>query len=142
MVSTARVSWSTTAFAGAPPAAFWSRSEYASNAGGRRIWLYRRLIFSSCGSADLLLEIPPGGFGPAVSAGNPGGSARVDPAVERFVPLPQLLPFEAAEAALGFDRDQLFTDELLHPFRFGPARQMHVASRVARAGSNFFICRR
>src|SRR5262245_17463816 len=90
-------------------------------------------------SADLSFQIAPRGLGPAVGTRDPSRGARVDPTVERLVSLPQLLPFEPCEPALGLDRDQLLADELLHPFRFGPPRQVHVTCRIVRSGGNVLV---
>src|ERR1700732_4985515 len=40
---------------------------------------------------ELVLEIAPLRSGPPIRSGNPGGSARVDPAVQHLVAFPQLL---------------------------------------------------
>ena len=90
----------------------------------------------------MLLEIAPHPVCPSISASDPSRGPRVDPAVERFVALPQLLPFEPAEAALGLNGDQLLADELLHPFGFGAARQVHVACWVADTSGNLLVGRR
>src|SRR5512132_4406794 len=48
--------------------------------------------------AKLLFQRAPFALGPAVDAGDPAGGARIDPAVECFVALPELLPFQPGEA--------------------------------------------
>ena len=51
------------------------------------------------GNTDLLLEVAAHRLCPAIGAGDPGGGAGIDTAIQRFVALAQLLPFEPAEAA-------------------------------------------
>src|SRR5512134_3306678 len=65
---------------------------------------------------ELHLQIPPLPLVPAIEAGDPGGGAGIDAAVERLVAFAQLLPFEPGEAAAGLHRHQLFADQLLDPF--------------------------
>jgi Uroporphyrinogen-III synthase HemD len=48
---------------------------------------------------ELVLEAAPLRSGPPIRSGNPGGSARVDPAVQHLVAFPQLLPLEFLEPA-------------------------------------------
>ena len=96
----------------------------------------------SSGTPTCCSRLPPHGLGPAIDAGDPSRSARIDPAVERFVPLAQLLPFEPGEAALGLHSDQLLADKLLHPFGFGTARQVDIACREFGAGSDLLVRRR
>src|SRR5581483_4917951 len=103
-----------------------------STRGARRRW--RR--------PDLILELAPLGFGPAIGADNPRRGARIDPAVERLVALAQLLPFEPSEPALGLHRDELLGDELLHPFGIDSARQMDIARRGLCAGFDLVVRRR
>src|SRR4051794_15473820 len=76
--------------------AFWRSPDHASHTFGHHLWLLFSGVFRQ---ADLLLKVAPHTFRPAVGSGDPGCGASVDPAVQRLVPLPQLLPFESAEAA-------------------------------------------
>jgi hypothetical protein len=48
------------------------------------------------------LQIGPAHFGPAVGTSHPGGGPGTDPAVERLVALPELLPFEWVNPRLVF----------------------------------------
>jgi hypothetical protein len=77
--------------------------------------------------SELVLEAAPLRAGPPIRSGNPGGSARVDPAVQHLVAFPQLLPLEFLEPAARRHGHQLFGDQLLDPFGFRAAREMDEA---------------
>src|SRR6056297_1788160 len=49
---------------------------------------------------ELILEVAPFLVGPAVRAHDPGGSAGIDPAVQRLVAFPKLLPCSRAKPRL------------------------------------------
>src|SRR5512134_261238 len=97
---------------------------------GRRARGHRRCLRLD---AELRFQLAPLALGPAIDAGDPGGGAGVDAAIERLVALSQLLPFQAGEAAAGLHRDQLLGDQLLHPFGLDAARQMNGAGRGGHA---------
>jgi hypothetical protein len=48
---------------------------------------HRLIVASFIGGCDLALQVAPHCFGPAIGTGDPGGGARIDPAVERLVAL-------------------------------------------------------
>ncbi len=77
---------------------------------------------------ELVLEIAPLRSGPPIRSGNPGGRARVDPAVQHLVAFPQLVPLEFLEAAPRRHGHQLFGDQLLDPFGFRAPREMDALS--------------
>ena len=88
---------------------------------------------------ELVLEAAPLRSGPPIRSGNPGGSARVDPAVQHLVAFPQLLPLEFLEPAPRRHGHQLFGDQLLDPFGFRAPREMDEARRVGSARGDVFI---
>ena len=61
---------------------------------------------------DPSLQLGPAFFGGAIGAGDPGGGAGVDAAVERLVPLPHLRPLVATVSAHDL-RDQLLGEIVL-----------------------------
>jgi hypothetical protein len=61
-----------------PAAPLRSTPQDAGDAHGHRVGLYRQFILHRCRSADLVFQVPPHSFGPAVGTGDPGGSARVE----------------------------------------------------------------
>jgi hypothetical protein len=87
---------------------------------------------------QLPLHLCPSRFRPTIRPCDPGGSARIDPAIQRLVALAQLLPFELGEAALVLDRDQLFGGHLLEPFAVQPSREMHRSRRERCTRSDLF----
>src|SRR5581483_12502482 len=95
----------------APGTALRPAPDDPGDAVGYRLRIGRLVILDLLREADLALQVAPHGFGPAVGAGDPGRSARVNPAVECFVALAQFLPFEPREAARRLHRDELLGNE-------------------------------